>query len=100
MQFWGGTTFMKVTEAVAVAAMLDAAGFDGMITSDHIMYPRELTSPYPSPTGKPWWPPETAWPDCWVLIGAMAAVTKRLRFTNAVYVAPARPLLEVAKLVA
>ena len=80
--------------------MLDDAGFDGMITSDHLIYPRELQSPYPSPTGKPWWPPDTAWPDCWVLTGALAAVTKRLRFTNAVYVAPARPLLEVAKLVA
>ena len=30
----------------------------------------------------------------------MAAVTTRLRFSNAVYVAPARPLLEVAKQVA
>src|SRR5215217_5577939 len=30
----------------------------------------------------------------------MAAVTHRLRFSNAVYIAPARPLLEVAKLVA
>jgi alkanesulfonate monooxygenase SsuD/methylene tetrahydromethanopterin reductase-like flavin-dependent oxidoreductase (luciferase family) len=35
-----------------------------------------------------------------VLIGAMAAVTRRLRFSNAVYIAPARPLLEVAKQVA
>jgi len=30
----------------------------------------------------------------------MAAVTRRLRFSNAVYIAPARPLLEVAKVVA
>jgi alkanesulfonate monooxygenase SsuD/methylene tetrahydromethanopterin reductase-like flavin-dependent oxidoreductase (luciferase family) len=44
--------------------------------------------------------PETAWPDSWVLTGAMAAATKRLRFSNAVYVAPARPLIEVAKQVA
>ena len=69
--------------------------------SDHMIYPRELSSPYPdSPTGKPGWAPETAWPDSWVLIGAMAAVTRRLRFSNAVYIAPARPLLEVAKQVA
>jgi len=34
------------------------------------------------------------------MIGAMAATTTRLRFTNAIYVAPARPLLEVAKQVA
>jgi probable F420-dependent oxidoreductase len=101
MQFWSGTPFMKTTEIVAVAQMFDQAGYDGLICSDHLIYPRELSSPYPdSPTGRPGWAPETAWPDTWVLIGAMAAVTRRLRFSNAVYVAPARPLLEVAKQVA
>jgi probable F420-dependent oxidoreductase len=101
MQFWSGTAFMKTTEALAVARMFDEAGYDGIVASDHMIYPRELASPYPdSPTGKPMWTPDTAWPDSWVLIGAMAAVTSRLRFSNAVYVAPARPLLEVAKQVA
>ena len=101
MQFWSGTPFMKTTEIVPVARMFDEAGYDGLICSDHLIYPRELSSPYPdSPTGRPGWGPETAWPDSWVLIGAMAAVTRRLRFSNAVYVAPARPLIEVAKQVA
>lgn len=100
MQIWTGTAFMDPRHAVPVARMLDEAGFDGIVVSDHIIYPRELSSPYPSPTGKPQWSPETAWPDSWVLIGAMAGVTQRIRFTNAVYIAPARPLLEVAKLVA
>jgi probable F420-dependent oxidoreductase len=100
MQFWSGTAFMNAAEALAVAGMLDEAGYDGVICADHLVYPRELASPYPSPTGRPMWSPDTAWPDSWVLIGAMAAVTRRLRFSNAIYVAPARPLLEVAKQVA
>lgn len=100
MKFWSGTAFMNTVEAPLVAQLLDEYGFDGITCSDHLIYPRDLASPYPSPTGKPMWAPETAWPDSWVLIGAMAAVTRRLRFTNAVYVAPARPLLEVAKQVA
>lgn len=101
MQFWSGTAFMDTRDALVVAPLLDEAGFDGIVCSDHMIYPRELSSPYPdSDTGKPGWAPETAWPDSWVLIGAMAAVTERLRFSNAVYVAPARPLLEVAKQVA
>jgi probable F420-dependent oxidoreductase len=92
---------MKTSEILPLARMLDEAGYDGMITADHLIYPRKLSSPYPDhPSGKPPWPPETSWPDCWVQIGAMAAVTSRLRFSNAVYIAPARPLLEVAKQVA
>lgn len=101
MQFWAGTTFMKTSEILAMAQMYDEAGYDGILCSDHMIYPRELSSPYPdNSSGKPPWAPETAWPDCWVQIGAMAAVTSRVRFSNAIYVAPARPLLEVAKLVA
>jgi probable F420-dependent oxidoreductase len=100
MQFWSGTAFLETSDALAVTRMLDETGFDGMICADHLIYPRNLSSPYPSPEGVPPWRPETGWPDSWVLIGAMAAITTRLRFTNAVYVAPARPLLEVAKQVA
>ncbi|MCV7154730.1 TIGR03619 family F420-dependent LLM class oxidoreductase [Mycolicibacterium pyrenivorans] len=101
MQFWSGTPFMEVADAIAVARMVDEAGYDGIICADHLIYPRELKSLYPdSPTQKPPWSPDTGWPDPWVLTGAMAAVTTRLRFSNAVYIAPARPLLEVAKQVA
>jgi probable F420-dependent oxidoreductase len=100
MQFWCGTPFLNTVEIPSVARMLDEAGYDGVITADHLIYPRTLTSPYPTPDGKPFWAPETSWPDTWVTIGAMASVTTRLRFSNAVYIAAARPLLEVAKQVA
>ena len=36
---------MKTTEIVAVARMFDEAGYDGLICSDHLIYPRELSSP-------------------------------------------------------
>ena len=100
MQFWSGTPFMSAAEALQLAQILDAAGFDGVICADHMIYPRTLTSRYPSESGTPGWAPETAWPDSWVMIGAMAALTRTLRFSNAVYVAPSRPLVEVAKVVA
>lgn len=100
MQFWSGTAFMDTAAALRLAPLLDDAGFDGLICADHLVYPRELHSRYPSPEGIPPWQPKTAWPDSWVLIGAMAALTTRLRFSNAIYVAPSRPLVQVAKQVA
>jgi hypothetical protein len=37
--------------AVPLARMLDDDGFDGVISTDHMIYPRELNSAYPSPSG-------------------------------------------------
>jgi alkanesulfonate monooxygenase SsuD/methylene tetrahydromethanopterin reductase-like flavin-dependent oxidoreductase (luciferase family) len=51
MQFWSGTPFMATSEALAIARMLDEAGYDGVICADHLIYPRNLTSPYPSRSG-------------------------------------------------
>src|SRR5207248_1669957 len=50
-------------------------------------------------TGSPIWPPDTDWPDPWCLISAMAGTTATLQFTTGVYIAPARDLVTVAKLV-
>jgi dihydrodipicolinate synthase/N-acetylneuraminate lyase len=45
MQFWSGTAFMQTSETLAVARMFDEAGYDGIVCSDHLIYPRELASP-------------------------------------------------------
>jgi probable F420-dependent oxidoreductase len=103
MKFWISTAFMSSPELPKVAAMADQAGYHGAFISDHLIYPKELKSPYPyspHPDGRPIWEPETSWPDSWVLIGAMAAVTERLMLSNSIYIAGARPLLSVAKQVA
>ena len=103
MQFWISTAFMSSPELPKVARMADEAGYHGAFVSDHVVYPKDLRSPYPyspHPDGRPIWEPETSWPDSWVLIGAMAAVTERLVLSNSIYIAGARPLLQVAKQVA
>ena len=101
MRFWTGTAYItNIPELPRLAQMLDDAGHDGVLLSDHLIYPEVLSEPFPhSPKGDglPPWEPETPFPDTWVTIGAMAAVTTRLQFSNSVYIAPARPLLEVAK---
>jgi probable F420-dependent oxidoreductase len=98
VKFWASTAFSPPSHYVALAKAADEAGIHGMMLSDHIFYPRDLATPYPySSDGSPIWSPETAWPDVWVTIGAMAAVTERLEFATSVYIAPARDLFTVAK---
>ena len=83
---------------IAVAA--EAAGFDSVAVSDHVVYPGNLTSAYPyTPDGTPLFSPEEDWPEAWVAIGSMAAVTTRLRFLTNVYVLPLRNPFVVAKAV-
>jgi probable F420-dependent oxidoreductase len=84
----------------AIAQAAEAAGFDSVALSDHVFYPEQLESKYPyTPDGKPQFQPEEAWPDPWVAVGAMAAVTTSLRFVTNVYVLPARNPFVVAKAV-
>ncbi|WP_338012437.1 hypothetical protein [Rhodococcus pyridinivorans] len=55
---------MKTAEMPTVARMLDDAGFHGLLVSDHLIYPKELKTVYPGhESGKPFWSPETEWPD-------------------------------------
>jgi len=100
MKFWCATAFMNTTELVHVAKLLDQAGYHGVMISDHLCYPKELVSKYPySPheDGRPIWEPEAAWPDPWVLIGAMSSVTTKLHFATNVFIAGHRPILQIAK---
>ena len=100
MKFWCATAFMNTTELVHVAKLLDQAGYHGVMISDHLCYPKQLESKYPySPheDGSPIWEPDVAWPDPWVLIGAMSSVTTNLHFATNVYIAGHRPILQVAK---
>jgi probable F420-dependent oxidoreductase len=98
MQFWHALPFMQPPDAIALAEASDTGGYDGITIPDHLFYPRNLKSPYPySDDGQPGFNEDTPWPDPWVLIAAMAARTKNIRFTTNVYIAPARDLFTVAK---
>jgi probable F420-dependent oxidoreductase len=99
MEFWLGASFAGTGEMLDLARAADRLGYDTMAISDHIFH-ADYQSAYPySETGQPPYRPETHWPDPWVTIGAMAAVTTRLHFATNVYIAPARDLFTVAKAV-
>lgn len=81
-----------------LAKACEEAGFDSVAVSDHVVYPSNLRSKYPyTPDGTPMFSPDEDWPDAWVAIGSMAAVTTRLRFITNVYVLPARNPFVAAK---
>ncbi|MEU7862621.1 TIGR03619 family F420-dependent LLM class oxidoreductase [Nonomuraea sp. NPDC049141] len=97
MKFWLGASFADTDQFVDLARAAEKCGFDTLTLSDHLFY-ADFATPYPySKSGKPRWTAETHWPDVWVTIGAMSAVTNTLRFAPNVYIAPARDLFTVAK---
>jgi probable F420-dependent oxidoreductase len=97
VRFWLGASFADTDQFLELARTAERCGFDTLTLSDHLFY-ADFATPYPySKSGKPRWTAETHWPDVWVTIGAMSAVTTTLRFAPNVYIAPARDLFTVAK---
>jgi probable F420-dependent oxidoreductase len=102
MKFWCASTWMDPVAMIGISSVLDEAGYHGLMASDHLVYPRDLRSRYPyspHPDGRPVWEADAIWPDPWVFLGAVAAVTRRLQLSTNVYVAPLRTIVDVAKIV-
>jgi len=84
---------------LAVAA--EECGFAAMAFPDHVVHPEVLDTPYPyTADGSRRWSAFTPWVDPWVAIGACAARTTRLRFTNNVFVLAMRNPFLAAKAIA
>jgi probable F420-dependent oxidoreductase len=100
MEFYLPLAWTDPAHMLQLATAAEEAGFYGVAFSDHMLYPKVLESKYPySADGKPHWFPETAWPDPWVAMGHVAAVTKRVRFVTNIFVLPSREPFSVAKAV-
>jgi len=100
LRFITSLAFSDPTHFAEVARAADAAGWDGLVLSDHVVHPQPSESPYPyTKDGAPRWEAPAPWPDPWVAIGAMAAVTERIRFTSGIFVLPMRNAFVVAKTV-
>jgi probable F420-dependent oxidoreductase len=100
MKFCQSLMYATPDQWLELTQVAEAAGFDQVSLSDHVFYPGKLDSSYPyTDSGRPLFPPETPWPDAWVMTGALAAVTQRITFSTHVYVLPARNPFIVAKAV-
>lgn len=98
MKFVLSGSFTPVAHLPELAVVADQTGWDMIALSDHTVNPETLTVPYPyTPDGSRRWPEFTDWPDQIVMMGAFAAITKRLRFTTTAYVLPMRNPFLAAK---
>jgi probable F420-dependent oxidoreductase len=95
VEYWLDTLAEDSAHLLPLARAADELGFAGISVPDHSVMPDVIQSEYPG--GKMPWAPDSTWPDVWVQIGAMAAVTKRLRFVTNVYVLPVRHPLVAAR---
>jgi probable F420-dependent oxidoreductase len=100
VRFCQSLMYARPDDWVALTRTAEDVGFDQVSLSDHVFYPDKLDSSYPyTDSGRPLFPPSAPWPDVWVMTGALAAVTSRIRFATHVYVLPARNPFVVAKAV-
>ena len=98
MKFYVSTAFLDTRDAVEIAKAADDLGYDGMAVPDHVINLETLKTPYPyTKDGSRRWEAFTDWPDPWVIIGAIALVTTRLKFVTTVYLPAMRDPYSAAK---
>ena len=98
MKFCASLAFTDPDDYCELAVLAEEHGWDALVLSDHVVHPETIASryPYAADGERPWEAPDP-WPDVWVSIGAMGAVTRRLRFLTGVYVVPMRHPFHLAK---
>jgi len=98
MRFYVSSAFLDTREIVEIARAADELGYEGIAIPDHVVNLETLNTPYPyTPDGERRWQPFTDWPDPWVLVGAMAQATTRLKFVTTVYIPAMRDPYTAAK---
>lgn len=90
--------FLPTDELVPIARAADELGYAGFAIADHVVDLETLATPYPyEADGSRRWDHATEWPDPWVLVGALSAVTTQISFFTSIYVAALRSPYQVAK---
>jgi len=81
-----------------MSARLEAAGFDSLWISDHVVMPDVVRSPYPfAADGKANWATDAPWFDAVALLGMMTAATTEVELGVAVLLLPLRHPVVFAK---
>jgi probable F420-dependent oxidoreductase len=81
-----------------MAANLEAAGFDSIWTSDHVVFPHEVGSRYPfAADGRITWPVDTDYMEPVVALSAMTSTTSTAELGTSVLILPMRNPILFAK---
>jgi len=94
--------FLKAPHELREATLAaEAAGLDGVMLAEHLLRPEQPRAGHPQHGMRSFdvWLPDTPYPDVFVTIGWLAAVTTRLKFLTGIYVLPLRNVFTVAKAV-
>jgi len=85
-----------ITDHLEYARWIEELGFDMITVGEHVLVTEEVVR-----RGiKTWYRPDVIWPDALVLLGALAAVTSRVRLATSIFIAPFRPAGVMAKMAA
>jgi len=101
MRYWLSLVSVGETEQmVEIAKYAEELGFGGITAADHLVMPTKIASKYPyTPDGEVFWPEKTPWPDPWVTLATMGAVTSKLKLMTNIYLAALRDPFTAAKAV-
>lgn len=89
---------LPTDELTPIAQAADELGYASFAIADHVVDLEKLATPYPyEADGSRRWDSSCEWPDPWVLVGALSAVTTRISFFTSIYVAAMRSPYQVAK---
>ena len=84
--------------AARMASMLEAAGFESIWTSDHVVFPTEVKSRYPfSADGHITWPVDVDYLEPTVALSAMTSTTSTAELGTSVFILPMRNPILFAK---
>ena len=83
---------------VRMAAKLEAAGFDSLWVSDHVVFPHTVRSRYPfAPDGRVTWPVDVDYIEPLVTLSAITSVTSKAELGTSVLILPMRNPVLFAK---
>ncbi len=81
-----------------MAQRLEAAGFDSIWVSDHVVFPQQVPSGYPfSDDGRPTWPMDVDYFEPLIALAAIAPATSRVELGTSVLIIPMRNPVYFAK---